>query len=50
VRDAVDRVVPADPDDRDARFRRALDTVGTFASGTGDTASRHDELAGEGEW
>lgn len=50
VRDAVDRMVPARPDDHDARFRRALEVVGSCASGTGDVATRHDEIAGEGRW
>lgn len=50
VRDAVDRVVPTDPGDREARFRRALAAVGRFRSGTGDVSARHDEIAGEGDW
>jgi hypothetical protein len=50
VRDAVDLVVPADPGDRAARFRRALAAAGRFHSGTGDVAARHDDIAGEGEW
>lgn len=50
VRDAVDRMVPFDPGDRAARFRRALTAVGRFDSGTGDLSARHDEIAGEGEW
>jgi hypothetical protein len=50
VRDAVDRMVPADPGDRAASFRRALAAVGRFTSGTGDLSARHDEIAGEGEW
>jgi hypothetical protein len=50
VRDAVDRVVPGDPDGRQARFDRALAAAGTFRSGTGDVSARHDAIAGEGEW
>jgi hypothetical protein len=50
VRDAVDRVVPADPGDRRARFERFLAASGRFHSGTGDLAERHDEIAGEGDW
>ncbi len=50
VRDAVDRVVPADPDGRRARIERLLAAAGRFHSGTGDVAARHDEIAGEGEW
>lgn len=50
VRDAVDRIVPADPGDRRARFERLLGAAGRFHSGSGDLAARHDELAGEGEW
>jgi hypothetical protein len=50
VREAVDRMVPLDPGDRAARFRRALAAVGRFDSGTGDLSARHDEIAGEGEW
>jgi hypothetical protein len=50
VRDAVDRLVPRDPDDREARFRTALAAVGSCSSGTGDVAVRHDEIAGEGGW
>ena len=50
VRDAVDRIIPADPGDRRARFERALGAVGRFDSGVGDVASRHDETAGETRW
>lgn len=50
VREAVDRAVPADPGDRRARMERLLAAAGTFRSGTGDLATRHDELAGEGDW
>ena len=50
VRDAVDRTVPADPENRRARFDRLLAAAGRFHSGTGDVAARHDEIAGEGEW
>jgi Ribbon-helix-helix protein, copG family len=50
VREAVDRAVPADPDGREAKWTRALQAAGRFHSGTGDVASRHDEIAGEGEW
>lgn len=50
VREAVDRAVPVDPGERVARFRRALATAGRFDSGTGDLATRHDEIAGESDW
>lgn len=50
VREAVDRAVPEDPGERGARFRRALSAAGRFDSGTGDLATRHDEIAGESEW
>jgi hypothetical protein len=50
VREAVDEAVPPDPGGRRARFRRALAAVGSFDSGTGDVADRHDEIAGETEW
>jgi hypothetical protein len=50
VRDAVDRVVPADPGDRRARFERALAAAGRLHSGAGDLAERHDEIAGEADW
>jgi hypothetical protein len=50
VREAVDRAVPTDPGEREARFRRALSIVGRFDSGTGDLADRHDEIAGDTDW
>lgn len=50
VRDAVDRVVPPDPGNRQAKLERALGAVGRFRSGTGDVAARHDELAGDSRW
>jgi hypothetical protein len=50
VREAVDRLVPHDPGDHDARFRRALAAAGRFRSGTGDLAARHDDIAGETDW
>lgn len=50
VRDAVDRVVPSDPGDRQARFKRAMGAVGRFDSGVGDVSSRHDEIAGDARW
>ena len=50
VRDAVDRIIPADPGDRRARFERALGAVGRFDSGSGDVSSHHDEIAGETRW
>ena len=50
VREAIDRVVPDDPGDRQARHARLLAAAGRFHSGTGDLAARHDEIAGEGEW
>jgi hypothetical protein len=50
VREAVDRTVPVDPGEREARFRRAMSAAGRFNSGTGDLATRHDEIAGDSEW
>lgn len=50
VREAVDRVVPADPGGRHAKLERALTAVGRFRSGSGDAAARHDEVAGESRW
>jgi hypothetical protein len=50
VRDAVDRVVPADPGGRQAKLDRALRSVGRFRSGSGDVSERHDELAGDSRW
>ena len=50
VRDAVDRVVPADPGSRSALMDRLLAASGRFRSETGDIAARHDEIAGEGGW
>lgn len=50
VREAVDRAVPPDPGNRHAMFERALSVVGRFDSGSGDTAARHDEIAGDTSW
>jgi hypothetical protein len=50
VREAVDRAVPVDPGEREARFRRALSIAGRFHSDTGDVAARHDDIAGETDW
>ena len=50
VREAVDRLVPADPGDRRAMFERALSAVGRFESASGDASARHDEIAGESRW
>jgi hypothetical protein len=50
VREAVDRAVPLDPGDREARFRQALAAVGRFRSGTGDVSARHDEIAADVDW
>jgi hypothetical protein len=50
VRDAIDRSIPEDPGDRRARRERLLSAAGRFHSGTGDLASRHDEIAGEAHW
>lgn len=50
VREAVDRTVPVDPGEREARFRRAISAAGRFHSGTGDAAARHDDIAGETDW
>jgi Ribbon-helix-helix protein, copG family len=50
VREAVDRAVPADPGERQARFQRALAAVGRFDSGSGDVSAKHDEIAGDSRW
>lgn len=50
VREAVDRMVPADPGDRQALVGRAIASIGRFDSGTGDVASRHDEIASDSVW
>ncbi|MEP7378123.1 MAG: ribbon-helix-helix protein, CopG family [Chloroflexota bacterium] len=50
VREAVDRLVPGGGDERRLRFERAMAAAGRFHSGTGDLASRHDEIAGEADW
>jgi hypothetical protein len=50
VRDAVDRVVPGGTNSRHASFERALAAAGSFDSGTGGVAARHDELAGDIDW
>lgn len=50
VREAVDTYIPADDDDRAAKFARAIAVAGTFRSDTGDIAVRHDEILGEGRW
>ena len=50
VREAVDGLVPDDPGDRQAKFRRALAAAGRFHSGTGDLATKHDEIAGKADW
>jgi hypothetical protein len=50
VRDAVDRMVPRDPEGRRARWERALGAAGRFDSGTGDVASDHDAIAGDTHW
>lgn len=50
VREAVDKAIPADPGDHQAAFERLLAAAGRFHSGTGDLSTRHDEIAGEGDW
>lgn len=50
VREAVDRLVPDESDERRARFRHALTAAGRFHSGSGDLARRHDDIAGETDW
>lgn len=48
VRDAVDRVVPDDDDQRRERIDALLAAAGSAASGTGTVARDHDDiLAGE---
>lgn len=43
IRDAVERVYPADADDSiDARRGRALSVVGLFRSGRSDLSAEHD--------
>lgn len=50
VREAVERMVPLDPGDLQARIRRAVAAFGCADSGTGDVAARHDEIAGDATW
>lgn len=50
VREAIDRLIPDDSAERQARIKRALAAAGRFRSGSGDVASRHDEIAGEADW
>jgi hypothetical protein len=50
VRDVIDRAIPADPGERQARRQRLLSAAGRCNSGSGDLASRHDEIAGEADW
>ena len=50
VRNAIDRSIPADPGERHARRQRLLSAAGRFRSGSGDLATRHDEIAGEADW
>jgi hypothetical protein len=51
IREAVDRLVPDETEDRLARQRRAFGLAGAFSSGYTDTAERHDEvLAEEPRW
>lgn len=51
IRDAVDRTVPDEEQDRLERQRRAFALAGAFASGQTDTADRHDDaLAEESRW
>ena len=48
IRDAVDRVVPDEDDERRDRVDTLLAAAGSAASGTGHVARDHDaELAGE---
>jgi hypothetical protein len=50
VREAVDRLVSEEHEERRRRFERALGVASRFRSGTGDLASKHDEIAGEADW
>jgi hypothetical protein len=48
IRDAVDRSYPADADDSmDARWERALASVGGFHSGLSDVGEEHDRYLEE---
>jgi hypothetical protein len=48
IRDAVDRSYPADADDSmDARWERALASLGGFHSGLSDVAEEHDRYLAE---
>jgi hypothetical protein len=42
IREAVDRTYGADASD-EARWQRALDSVGGFRSGRSDVSERHDD-------
>jgi hypothetical protein len=47
IRDAVERIVPDEDQDRLERQRRAFGLAGAFASGQRDTAERHDDVLAE---
>ena len=48
IREAVDRSYPADADDsRDARWERALASLGGFHSGLSDVGEEHDRYLAE---
>jgi hypothetical protein len=50
VREAVDRGLPPESDQYQARFDRTMAAAGTLRSGAGDASARHDEIAGDGRW
>jgi hypothetical protein len=43
IRQAIDRVVPADADERARRVERAVALAGKFDSGLSDVSERHDD-------
>ncbi len=49
IRDAVDRSIPDEDQDRLERQRRAFALSGAFASGHRDTAEQHDDVLAEPE-
>ena len=51
IRDALDRTMPEEAQDRLERQQRAYGLAGAFTSGYPDTAERHDEgLGKEPRW
>lgn len=47
IRQAVDRVIPPDSDERSWRIERALALAGKYDSGRSDVSERHDDYLAE---